>query len=113
MISPKSSQKQLSPKQAEIVTEIRTAILDILAHSGKKPGAVVQVASLYQFLADHYKAPVKKIIELGNQMIWAALALLQLQGWIKIDSTRPRIKVIRELEMTDVPQNFEVLEFAS
>ena len=99
MISQKIPEKQLSQRQAEVVSEIRAAILTILASSGKKPGAIVHVTSLYQDLADHYHAPVKKIIELGNQLVWAALALLQLQGWIKIDPSRPRIRVIREIKL--------------
>ena len=87
--------RQLSPRQTRIIKDIRSAILDIVAESGRKPGSVVHMLSLYQSLAKHYQATTERIIKLGNKLIWTALYLLQLQGWIRIDFQRPRVRIIR------------------
>ena len=94
-MATKRKKRQLSPKQVQIIRDIRSAILDIMARPGKKPGTVMQIASVFHELADHFRVSFDRIISLGNKMIWAALYLLELQGWIMIDFTRPRLKLVR------------------
>ena len=94
-MAARRKRQRISSKQIQIIRDIRSAILDIMARPGKKPGTVMHVTSVFHELADHYRVSFDRIISLGNKMIWAALYLLELQGWIMIDFTRPRLKLVR------------------
>ena len=88
--------EQLNKKQVKIVRQVRSMILDTLAESGKTVGKTMLISDVYRALAQNFAVPVHKLADLGNELIWSALYLLELQGWIRLDAHYPRLLVLRE-----------------
>lgn len=86
--------EELTPRQVKIVRQLRSLILDIIHDSGKEVGKTLVVFDIYKGLAKHFNVSVNKLATLGNELIWSALYLLELQGWIRLEPQLARITIL-------------------
>ena len=97
--------EQLTPKQVKIVRQLRALILDILEQAGKTVGKTMLISDIYAALGQHFSVPVDKLMHLGNELIWSALYLLELQGWIRLETPYARVLVLRQKQSSTLSTN--------
>jgi len=93
------SLEQLTPRQVKIVRQLRALILDALSDANRTVGKTMLISDIYTALSRHFAVPVDKLMSLGNELIWSALYLLELQGWIRLESHFARVMVLREKQV--------------